>query len=338
MEIEMGLEIAADPIEPIAQAVFLSSLHRPSWIERPAIQQGREFDVRLRLVVTSEPHPEIEVDAERILLHVDPVDANDVDARIDDTLNPVMPVPERHDMAFLAFRSDMDAMGLIDADELQRGRAEPAVAEETQPDRARNVAVRVEIEPPSQPSDRRFWTVDRTECDGDSVAICNLAVGPVLDVSPFQRLDHQARGVICAAGNPAWRGSHFRLVVGGKGLRRHAGAVENQRRCGIQILAEETRMRFFLGLVDEILQIAFAGCALGCDDRPLDAAAAQRLDDISDKIGCAAITVKPGPRPCPAGTSPPSHHPNPPEAAPRPDHRPRPNRKAPPKPPPKLPP
>ena len=199
-----------------------------------------------------------------------------------------MPVPERHDMAFLAFRSEIDAIGLIDAHELQRRRDEPAVAEETQPDRARNVAVRVEIEPPSQPSDRRFRTVDRTECDADTVAICNLAVGPVLDVSPFQRLDHQARGVICAAGNPAWRGSHFRLVVGGKGLRRHAGAVENQRRCGIQILAEETRMRFFLGLVDEILQIAFAGCALGCDDRPLDAAAAQRLDDISDKIGCRA--------------------------------------------------
>jgi cell division protease FtsH len=42
VEIETGLEIAADAIEPIAQAVFLSSLHRPSWIERPAIQQGRD--------------------------------------------------------------------------------------------------------------------------------------------------------------------------------------------------------------------------------------------------------------------------------------------------------
>src|ERR1700751_2906041 len=98
MEIEMSLEIAADAVEPIAQAIFLSSPHRPSWIERPAIQQGREFDVRLRLVVTSEPHPEIEVYVKRILLHIDPVDANDVDAGIDDTLNPVMPVPERHDM------------------------------------------------------------------------------------------------------------------------------------------------------------------------------------------------------------------------------------------------
>jgi hypothetical protein len=42
MEIETRLEIAADAIEPIAQAVFLSRLHRPGWIERPAIQQGRE--------------------------------------------------------------------------------------------------------------------------------------------------------------------------------------------------------------------------------------------------------------------------------------------------------
>src|SRR6516225_102262 len=45
MEIETGLKIAADAVEPIAQAVFLSSLHRPSRIERPAIQQGWEFDV-----------------------------------------------------------------------------------------------------------------------------------------------------------------------------------------------------------------------------------------------------------------------------------------------------
>src|SRR6266404_3644790 len=200
MEIETGLEIAVDAIEPVAQAVFLSSLNRPSWIERPAIQQGREFDVRLRLIVASEPHPEIEVDVERILLHVDPADANDVDAGINDALNPVAPIPERDDMALLLFRSEIDAIGLIDAHELQRRRDEPAVAEETQPDRARNVAVRVEIEPPSQPSDRRFRTVDRTECDADTVAICNLAVGPVLDVSPFQRLDHQARGVICAGG------------------------------------------------------------------------------------------------------------------------------------------
>src|SRR6516165_2724767 len=135
MEIETGLEIAADAVEPIGQTVFLSSLHRPSWIERLAVQQGWEFDVRLRLIVASEPHPEIEVDVERILLHVDPVQANDVDPGIDDTLNPVMPVPERHDMAFLAFRSEIDAMGLIDAHELQRRRNELAVAEETQPDR-----------------------------------------------------------------------------------------------------------------------------------------------------------------------------------------------------------
>src|SRR5215471_10594810 len=204
MEIEKSLEIAVDAIEPIAQAVFPSNLHRPSWIERPAIQQGREFDVRLRLIIASEPHPEIKVDVERILLHVDPVDPNDVDARIDDTLNPVMPVPERHDMAFLAFRSEIDAIGLIDAHELQRRRNEPAVAEETQPDRARNVAVRVEIEPPSQPSDRRFRTVDRTECEAHMVAICNLAVGSFLNPLPhkpamygssFQRLDHQARCV-----------------------------------------------------------------------------------------------------------------------------------------------
>src|SRR5260370_5139138 len=179
MEIETGLEIAVDAIEPVAQAVFVSSLNRPSWIERPAIQQCREFDVRLRLIVASEPNPEIEVDVERILLHVDPADANDVDAGINDTLNPVMPVPERHDMAFLAFRSEIDAIGLIDAHALQRRRDEPSVAEETQPDRARNGAVRVEIEPPSQPSDRRFRTADGTDGDADTAPTGNLALGPV---------------------------------------------------------------------------------------------------------------------------------------------------------------
>jgi hypothetical protein len=51
---------------------------------------------------------------------------------------------------------------------------------------------------------------------------------------------------------------------------------------------EEPWMRFFLGFVGEILQIAFAGRGLGCDDHSLDAAAAQRLDDACAKIGCRA--------------------------------------------------
>src|SRR6476659_8040716 len=195
MEIETGLEVAADAIEPIAQAVFFSSLHRPSWIERPAIQQGWEFDVRLRLVVASEPHPEIEVDVERILLHVDAADANNVDAGINDALNPVVSVAEGGDMALLSFRGEIDSIRLIDAHELQRRRDEPTVTEETHSDRARNVAVRVEIEPPGQPNDRRFRTVDRGERDAHTVAIYDLAVGSILNGSPFQRIDHQARGI-----------------------------------------------------------------------------------------------------------------------------------------------
>src|SRR6476660_1687540 len=177
MEIETGLEIAADAVEPIAQAVFLSGLHWPGRIERPAIQQGREFDVRLRLIIASEPHPEIEVDVERILPHVDPADANDVDAGINDALNPVAPILERDDMALLLFRSEIDSIRLIDAHELQRRRDEPTVMEETQSDRARNVAVRVEIEPPRQPDDCRFRTVDHVHCDAKTIAICSLPVG-----------------------------------------------------------------------------------------------------------------------------------------------------------------
>src|SRR4029079_3861072 len=105
------------------------------------IQQGRELDVRLGLIVASEPHPEIEADVERILLHVDPADANDVDAGINDALNPVAPILERDDMALLLFCSEIDPIRLINAHELQRRRDELAVTEETHSDRARNVAI-----------------------------------------------------------------------------------------------------------------------------------------------------------------------------------------------------
>ena len=50
-------------------------------------------------------------------------------------------------------------------------------------------------------------------------------------------------------------------------------------------------MRFFLGLVDEVLQIAFAGCALGCDDRPLDAAAAQGV--CTENLSSGVVVMKP---------------------------------------------
>src|SRR4029077_16026197 len=130
-------------------------------------------------IIASEPHPEIEVAVERILLHVDPADANDVDAGINDRLNPVEPSLERDDMALLLFRSEIDSIRLIDAHELQRRRDEPTAMEETQSDRARNGAVGGEIEPPRQPDDRRFRTVDRGQCDAHTVAIYNLAVGSI---------------------------------------------------------------------------------------------------------------------------------------------------------------
>src|SRR6266446_4174466 len=115
------------------------------------------------------------------MLHVDPVQADDVDPGIDHALNPVAPILERDDMALLLFRSEIDSIRLIDAHELLRRRDELTVMEETHSDRARNVAVRVEIEPPRQPDDRRFRTVGRGQCNAHPVAICNLAVGSILN-------------------------------------------------------------------------------------------------------------------------------------------------------------
>lgn len=90
----------------------------------------------MRLIVAGEPHPKIEVDAERIQFHVDPVDANNVDAGINDALYPVVSVAERDDMALLSFRGEIDSFGLIDAHELQRRSDEQTVTEETQSNRA----------------------------------------------------------------------------------------------------------------------------------------------------------------------------------------------------------
>src|SRR6516164_4333511 len=183
------LEVPTDSIKPIIEAVLLSALQGPGGIEGVTVQQGRELHLRLAVALARKAHPEIEIDIERALLHVDPVQADDVDPGIDHALNPVMLVSKGEDMALLPFRSEIDSVGLIDAHELQRRRNEPAVMEKTHSDRARNVAVRVEIEPPRQPDDRRFRTVDRSQCDAHTVAICNLAGGSILNGSSFQRPD-----------------------------------------------------------------------------------------------------------------------------------------------------
>src|SRR5258705_5820682 len=89
-------------------------------------------------------------------------------------------------MALLLFRSEIDSIRLIDAHELQRRRDEPTVMEETHSDRARNVAVRVEIEPPRQPDDRpdSYWAVAARRLAGANVG----SLSPMTEMGQSRRV------------------------------------------------------------------------------------------------------------------------------------------------------
>src|SRR4029077_18745050 len=112
------LEVAVDPIKPIIEAILPSGLQGPGGIEGAAVQQGRELHLRLAVAVARKAHPEIKIDVERALLHVDSVQAGDVDPGIDHALDPVMSVAEGNNMALFPFRSEIDSVRLIDAHEL----------------------------------------------------------------------------------------------------------------------------------------------------------------------------------------------------------------------------
>src|SRR5260370_35072913 len=142
-----GLEVPVDPIKPIIEAVLLSGLQGPRGIEGAAVQQGRELHLRLAVAVAREAHPKIKIDVERALLHVDPVQADDIDPGIDHALNPVMPVAEGGDMALLPFRGEIDPIGQVDADPLSRGGDEPPMMEIAKANWARNVAIGIKVQP-----------------------------------------------------------------------------------------------------------------------------------------------------------------------------------------------
>src|SRR5260221_1515798 len=148
------LEVPVDPIKPIVEAVLLSGLQGPRGIEGAAVQQGRELHLRLAVAVARKAHPKIKIDVERALLHVDPVQADDVDPGIDHALNPVMPVAEGGDMALLPFRGEIDRIGRVNADQLKRGGDEPPIMEIAEANGARNVAVGVEVQLARQARDR----------------------------------------------------------------------------------------------------------------------------------------------------------------------------------------
>src|SRR6476620_8438259 len=135
------LEVPVDPIKPIIEAVLLSGLHGPRGIERAAVKQCWELHLRLADVVAREAHPKLKMHVERALLHVDPVQADDVDPGIDDALNPVMPVAEGGDIALLPFRGEIDRIRRVDADQLKRGGDEPPMMEIADANWARNVAI-----------------------------------------------------------------------------------------------------------------------------------------------------------------------------------------------------
>src|SRR5258706_13026801 len=148
------LEVAVDPIKPIVKAVLLSGLHGLRGIEGAAVQQRRELHLRLAVAVACKAHPEIEIDVERALLHVDPVQADDVDPGIDHALNPVMPVAEGGDMALLPFRGEIDRIGIVNADQLKRRGDEPPIMEIAEANWARYVAIGIEVQLARQARDR----------------------------------------------------------------------------------------------------------------------------------------------------------------------------------------
>src|SRR5439155_9678286 len=140
------LEVPVDPVRPIVETVFPSGLQGSGGVEGAAVQQGRELRLCLALAAARKALPEIEIHIERALLHVDPVQANDIDPGIDNALNPIVPVTEGDDMAFFAFRGEIDCVGSINADQLKRRGDEPPKMEIAEANGARNVAAGVEVQ------------------------------------------------------------------------------------------------------------------------------------------------------------------------------------------------
>jgi hypothetical protein len=158
-------------------------------------------------------------------------------------------------MALLPFRGEIDRIGRVNADQLKRGGDEPPIMEIAEANGARNVAVGVEVQLARQARDRPLRAIYGGERGPHLLAIGGLAVGAVQDVGATQGIDQHAGGVMRAGCNPTRRRFRQRRIGGGEGLRRRAGAVENERRRRVEILGEKTGILLFLRLLDKILQI-----------------------------------------------------------------------------------
>src|SRR5260370_7301805 len=111
--------------------------------------------------------------------------------------------------------------------------------------------------------------------------------------------------------DPTRRRSRQGRIGGGEGLRRGAGAVENERRRRVEILGEKTGILLFLRLLGKILQIAFMAGAARRNDRRLDAAPTHRLHPVGDLIAPRPVDVNARSAPPPPPTPQSGHHPSP---------------------------
>src|SRR3954463_2965736 len=117
-----------------------------------------------------------------------------------------------------------------------------------------HVAVRIEVQRLGDHSDCGPGAIDLAEFGPDALPIGLLGLRSVLNAGTAQSLNHQAGGVVRAGPDPSRRVPRDTLVFGRESLSRGTGAVEDHRRCSVQVLAEEAWTFFFLRFAREIAQ------------------------------------------------------------------------------------
>ena len=182
------------------------------------------------------------------------------------------------------FLGEVDRLGMVDRDKLERGGDEAASTEKPDPDGIRHVAIGVEVERPGEAGHRRLRAVDLGQCGAHALPVSPFGLGPVVNLRAAEGFDHHAGGIVCAGCDPIRRAARPSRVRGREGLRGGSGAVEDERGRGIQLLAEEAGMLLLLGLVREALQELLASRASGRHDRHGQATPPDRLDHLGDVV------------------------------------------------------
>ena len=137
--------------------------------------------------------------------------------------------------------------------------------------------------------------IDLAEFGPDALPIGLLGLRSVLNAGTAQSLNHQAGGVVRAGPDPSRRVPRDTLVFGRESLSRGTGAVEDHRRCSVQVLAEEAWTFFFLRFAREIAQEPGSRAAGGHHPRfmPCRRTAFRTSGTLSTAV---PITMMPGSR------------------------------------------